>query len=41
MLMRGHKDIYEKGNQGSFVSQTYVSTSTIGKDGKRHKQDYF
>jgi len=31
---RPHMGLHEAGNGGSFVCQTYVSSSTMGKDGK-------
>ena len=36
-----HKGMHNKGQQGSFVSQTFVSSSTMGKDGKMKTQNYY
>lgn len=30
----GHKKLHSSGNGGSYVCQTYVSSSTMGSDGK-------
>jgi hypothetical protein len=36
-----HQKAHRNGNQGSYVSQTFVSSSTIGPDGKVNKQSYY
>ena len=36
-----HRNIHEKGKEGSFVCQTFVSSSKMGPDGKMHREDYF
>ena len=41
LLYKVHRNLHEKGNEGSYVCQTYVSSSTMGKDGKINRQDYF
>ena len=33
--------MHEKGKQGSFICQTYVSSSKVGNDGKIDRQNYF
>lgn len=33
--------MHNKGKTGSFVSQTFVSSSKMGADGKIHREDYF
>ena len=32
-----HKNLHSSNNGGSYVCQTYVSSSTMGKDGKMKK----
>ena len=36
-----HKNAHQKGKEGSYVCQTYVSSSKMGSDGKMHREDYF
>lgn len=36
-----HKNMHKNGKEGSFVCQTYVSSSKVGPDGKVHREDFF
>lgn len=36
-----HQKAHQGGKNGTFVSQTFVSSSTIGPDGKVNKQAYY
>ncbi len=36
-----HQKAHRNGKEGSFVSQTFVSSSTIGPDGKLNTNSYY
>ena len=36
-----HKNMHSKGAEGSYVSQSFVSSSKMGPDGKIIREDYF
>jgi hypothetical protein len=36
-----HRNIHGQGKGGSYVCQTYVSSSTMGPDGKMQQQSYY
>ena len=36
-----HKNIHQKGVEGSYVCQSFVSSSKMGPDGKMIREDYF
>lgn len=37
----GHKNLHNQNKGGSYVCQTYVSSSTMGSDGKMKQQSFF
>lgn len=36
-----HKNVHKNGREGSYVCQTFVSSSTMGSDGKINKESYY
>jgi hypothetical protein len=36
-----HRDLHGQGKGGSYVCQTFVSSSTMGSDGKMKRESYF
>jgi hypothetical protein len=36
-----HRDLHGRGNGGSYVCQTFVSSATMGPDGKMQKESYY
>lgn len=36
-----HKNVHKNGKEGSYVCQTFVSSSTMGTDGKINKESYY